>query len=57
MRSCSVRVQSEELRGLKAARPLAVCAQVEQDQISSDHLTELVITLAWNLMAWVKSEM
>lgn len=51
--SCSVRGQSRELKGQKAARPLAICAPVEQDQIHSDHTNKFVITMVQNLMEWV----
>lgn len=50
------KLQSKELRGWKAARTLAVYASVEEDQISSDYLNKLVITLMGNSIIRVKSK-
>lgn len=49
-------MQSKELRGWKSARTLAVYASVEEDQISSDYVNKLVITLMGNSIIQVKSK-
>lgn len=42
------------MRVQNSAGLLVVCAAVEQDQTSSDHMNKFLIILAWNLMTQVK---